>query len=57
MLNDYLKFLLASSTMWGIYFMNPDYKPITNLFDKYANYPTEFERVEAHVLRQSTKIV
>lgn len=54
---DFMVFLMAAVFMWSIYFLNPDYKPITDLFDKYANYANEEELAEAVRFRQMTKIV
>merc|ERR1711976_54724 len=54
---DYLKYLLAATLICSVYFLNPNYKPVTNLFDKYAHYPSDYELKEAIAIRQSTKIV
>jgi hypothetical protein len=54
---DYLMFWASALFMWSIYFLNPGYKPITILFDKYANYPSDFELAQAKFIRNSTRIV
>jgi len=55
---DYIKFTFATFLIWSVYFLNPEFRPITGLFDKYSTYDKDsYELFEARVMRNSTRIV
>ena len=54
---DYFVFLFSAILLWGVYFLNPGFTPITSLLDAYANYRNEAEKLDAIGFRNSTRIV
>jgi len=54
---DFSIFLFSACLAWGVYFLNPRFKPITSLFDKYANYTEKHEIESAISFRDATRLV
>jgi hypothetical protein len=54
---DYFTFLIASIFIWTVYFLNPDYTPVTSLIDSYANYRNQTEKMDAIRFRNFTRLV
>lgn len=54
---DFCIFLFSACLAWSVYFLNPRFKPITELFDKYANYTHKHEIDSAIAFRNATRLV
>jgi hypothetical protein len=54
---DFSIFLFSAILAWSVYFLNPRFKPITSLYDKYANYTEKHELETAIAFRDATRLV